>query len=253
MSLDSPYEQLERYIAYGSGIYFIIIFWIIFLQVNLPGNVPNGPSAIGPANIPEPQTFKNDLPTDLLTVASLTTLSFVIGYYIKYLGIHRFIDSHLFHFERKVNDYICDELRGYFNRKFPILLGKYRKPTNIELMYIFYEFVNKQQDSWVIQRALSFSYWLKYRLSMNLIALSIVGITANFIFTYHLGIPNGTFENYFYLPYIFFTIVGVVAWLVSQKKVRRDIFQWTTKPQLVRIVHDSEEELHTMFEKRFRL
>jgi hypothetical protein len=118
-------------------------------------------------------------------------------------------------------------------------------------MKVFYEFINKQQDSWLILRALFFSYILKYGLSMNLIVFSILGIA----FKLYLDLTH--FRNdlgiWIYVPYVFFVIVAIFAYLISQFKVRREIKNTITSAQLDKIIFDSNEDLNNMLRNRFRI
>jgi hypothetical protein len=87
--IDSPLDQQERYIAYGSGVYFVIVVALIILTANLQGSIQQQVGNILPA----------DLYKDILAVASVTAVSFAIGYFIKYLGIHKHADNLFFRFE----------------------------------------------------------------------------------------------------------------------------------------------------------
>ena len=190
------------------------------------------------------------LPSDLLAFSSLSGVSFAIGYFIKYLGIHNLLDKLVFKFRREIGRYICGRLRDYFYVKFPDS-GACRQPKDPELMKVFYEFINKQQDSWLILRALFFSYILKYGLSMNLIVFSILGIA----FKLYLDLTH--FRNdlgiWIYVPYVFFVIVAIFAYLISQFKVRREIKNTITSAQLDKIIFDSNEDLNNMLRNRFRI
>jgi hypothetical protein len=141
LSLDSPYDQAERYIAYGTGIYVIIIAWIIYLQVYWPTDTTHASSS-GTSSTITVQTIGKLLPSDFLALASLTSVSFVVGYFFKYLGIHDLFDKLVFKFQREIRRYICNQLRNYFYEKFPDR-GRCRQPDDHELMKVFYEFINK--------------------------------------------------------------------------------------------------------------
>jgi hypothetical protein len=235
VSIDSPLDQEERYLAYGSGIYLVVAIWILYLQYVVLNN----------QNIDLTSVTKF-LPTDAFAIASLTALSFAVGYFLKYAGIHRFLDTIIFGLWAKINRKITKALRDRFNEKFADPL-KYNQPTPGQLMYIFYEFVNKQQDSWLIQRSLAFSYSLKYKLSMNLIFFSAISAFAAFF----ISGTDGTITEYDGIVVLFFIIVAVVCVIVSQTRIRKDIETWVTQPQLDRILYDNREELDKLFSNRF--
>jgi hypothetical protein len=250
MSVDSPYDQAERYLAYGTGIYVMIIVWIIYLQLYWPSSgSSNSSSSSSPANnSTTSQVIGRFLPTDYLSFGSLTSIGFAVGYFFKYLGIHDLFDRLAFKFNREVRRDICERLRSYFYNKFPEH-ASCRTPTNHELIKIFYEFIDKQQDSWIIYRALSFSFWLKYRLSMNLIVFSIIGVLSKLYldrsnFRHDLG-------NWIYYPYAFFIVIAVVSFIISQFKVRADIKRTITEAQLDKIIYESSEELNKLLKGRF--
>src|SRR5918992_3941876 len=159
-----------------SRAYFVIVMWFIYLQISSQSFL-------------EPFTsFSGGLP-DYLTIASLTAISFAIGYFIKYLGVHKFLDNGIFHLRKEVDRYIVCSLETYFVEKIQDITF-YEPIEPYEFLDIFYEFINKQSDSWLIQRALFFSYYTKYGLSMNLVALSILGIIiilAIMILTHNFG------------------------------------------------------------------
>lgn len=210
------------------------------------------------------------LPTDILSLASLTAVAFAIGYFLKYAGIHEGFDRLVrFYFQRELTDLICQELVKYNNKRFPDKLICRKHETNdsgtdptrcinkdkrapkedIELLYIFYEFINRQENSWIIQRALFFSYMLKYRLSMNLIVFSIVGIVLNFMLLVSIS-QLDRFGYYSILPYIFFGVVLVSSLIISQRKIRTETINWVTKPQLKRIICDESSDLDNMLISR---
>ncbi|MGH9983754.1 MAG: hypothetical protein ACRD8W_07335 [Nitrososphaeraceae archaeon] len=170
MSVDSPYDQ-ERYLAYGSGIYVVIIIWIIYVQLFWPANSPNA----------EIENIVKVLPGDLLALASLTSIAFAVGYFLKYAGIHDAFDNLLgFRFRTEINNLICKKLVDYNNMTFKKEICRASNGVYIpagddtlcvnndrrirvkdsQLLYIFYEFINRQEDSWMIQRALFFSFML---------------------------------------------------------------------------------------------
>jgi hypothetical protein len=111
LSLDSPYDQAERYIAYGTGIYVIIIAWIIYLHLYWPTDT-TPPNQLGTSNTVE--TVSKFLPSEFLAFASLTSVSFVIGYFFKYLGIHDLFDKVVFKFRREINRHIYNQLLDFF-------------------------------------------------------------------------------------------------------------------------------------------
>jgi hypothetical protein len=234
LSLDSPYDQAERYLSYGSGIYFIVVMWFIYLQGSIQSWFT--PFTSVASNLP-----------DYLAIASLTAISFAIGYFIKYLGIHKYADRVIFRFEKKVNRYIINCLRTYFDNEFANK-NKCRCPEDRELMDIFFEFINKQADSWLIQRALSFSYWLKYRLSLNLFILSIFGIILAVVTNLF---ANNLHNKYSGLTLSFFIIVACLALAISQLKIRRELISTITRLQIYRIIYDSKTELDTLLNARF--
>lgn len=238
MSIDSPLEQQERYIAYGSGAYFVIVIWFIYLQISSQGFL-------------EPFTSVSDGLPDYFTIASLTAISFAIGYFIKYLGVHKFVDRYLprFHFQKEVEGYIITSLNRFFWENIqPGVGASYRCPKEYEYLDIFYEFINKQSDSWIIQRALYFSYYTKYGLSMNLIALSIFGAIA-IVFIILL---RGNVGNYGGFALGFFIIIGLSALFISKWKIKREIMDSITRPQIYRIIYDCRKELKEKLECRFR-
>lgn len=115
-------------------------------------------------------------------------------------------------------------------------------------MDIFFEFINKQGDSWLIQRALSFSYWLKYRLSLNLFILSIFGIILAVVTNLS---ANTLYNKYSGLTLSFFVIVACLALAISQLKIRRELVGSITRLQIYRIVYDSKTELDNLLNARF--
>lgn len=236
MSIDSPLEQQERYIAYGSGAYFVIVVWFIYLQISSQGFLVPFTS------------ISNGIP-DYLTIASLTAISFAIGYFIKYLGVHKFIDRlPLFRFQKDVNGYITRSLQKFFCERFRDKIDEFHCPKEYEYLDIFYEYINKQIDSWITQRSLYFSYYTKYGLSMNLIALSIFGV----IVIGSIIILRHNFGNYGGFALGFFTLVGLSAFLISQLKIKREIIDSITRPQIYRIIYDNSEDLKNKLECRFK-
>jgi hypothetical protein len=121
---------------------------------------------------------------------------------------------------------------------------------NRELLYIFYEFINRQENSWTIQRALFFSYILKYRLSMNLIVFSLVAILAKILFLLTMNRLQ-YFGYYSIIPYVFFALVGVASFVISQLKIRNEVINWVTRPQLDRIIYDEHDDLNDFLKNRF--
>lgn len=115
-------------------------------------------------------------------------------------------------------------------------------------MDIFFEFINKQGDSWLIQRALSFSYWLKYCLSLNLFILSIFGIILAVVTNLS---ANTLYNKYSGLTLSFFVIVACLALAISQLKIRRELVGSITRLQIYRIVYDSKTELDNLLNARF--
>jgi hypothetical protein len=236
LQLDSPLEQQERYIAYGSGVYFVIMIWLIYLEWT-EGTLQDlsGPFTAVIGGLP-----------DILTVASLTAISFAIGYFIKYLGLHKWVDEIFFKFRKETDNYIVGCIGAKYEELKPTC--KYRLPLRYELMDIFYEFVDIQTDSWAIQRALYFSYYTKYGLSINLFALSMVGlgvILVIYLLRRDIGIVGNS-------ALLFFVVIGLVALVLSQHKIRPEVLQYVTRPQIYRIVYDEHFRLRKMLRKRFR-
>ncbi len=237
MQLDSPLEQQERYIAYGSGVYFIIVIWLIFLQ----GSEGSLQGLAAPFS-----ALSGDVP-DYLTIASLTAISFAIGYFIKYLGVHKWIDEILFKFRKETDNYIIGCLGIQFDKLYRKACSKYRLPKRYELMDIFYEFIDIQDDSWAIQRALYFSYYTKYGLSMNLFVLSIFGvglILGILLYAKDIGIVGSW-------ALLFFIVIGWATVLLAQYKIRPEVLQYVTRSQIYRIVYDERAKLNKMLCNRF--
>jgi hypothetical protein len=182
--------------------------------------------------------------TDYLAIASITTVSFAIGYFIKYLGIHKYTDNLFFGFRYELNQYIIRHLRDHFEKhvcKCPIDIKEE------EFLDVFFEFINKQNDSHVIQRALYFSYYTKYGLSMNLFVLSLFGISV----IVGINLYNNNYDINNALTYAFFITIATLAVLVSQLKIRREIMDDITRRQIYRIVYDESEALKEMLKNRF--
>jgi hypothetical protein len=238
LQLDSPLEQQERYIAYGSGVYFVIVIWLVFLQG----------SEVSLQNLTAPFTaMSGDVP-DFLTIASLTAISFAIGYFIKYLGVHKWVDEKLFKFKKETDSYIISCLGIQFDKlRNSACSGKYQTPKRYELMDIFFEFIDIQDDSWAIQRALYFSYYTKYGLSMNLFVLSLFGIgiiLGIFSYSRDIGIVGCW-------ALLFFIAIGWAAVVLAQHKIRPEVLQYVTRPQIYRIVYDERAKLSKMLCNRF--
>lgn len=232
--IDSPLDQQERYIAYGSGVYFVIVVALIILTANLQSSIQQQVGNILTA----------DLYKDILAVASVTAVSFAIGYFIKYLGIHKHADNLFFRFENQLNNYIKLSLK----KKSCECNIEIKAVRLYELLDVFFEFINKQEPpSHSIQRALYFSYSTKYGLSINLIVLSLLG----FALTLGINLYNNNYGIYAVIAYGFFAIIGTLAYLVSQLKIRREILNEITRRQIYRIVYDESSSLKTMLQNRF--
>lgn len=186
---------------------------------------------------------------DILTVASLTAISFAIGYFIKYLGLHKWVDEIFFKFRKETDNYIVSCIGAEFDKLKSDVhkTCNYGPPLRYELMDVFYEFVDKQNDSWAIQRALYFSYYTKYGLSLNLFALSMVGLGVILVI-YLLRKDIGIIGN---SALLFFVVIGLVALALSQHKIRPEVLQYVTRPQIYRIVYDEHFKLRKMLRKRF--
>jgi hypothetical protein len=235
VDIDSPLDQQERHIAYGTGVYFVIIIGLIVLTANL--------------QIPILEWFKRntgEIYEDYLSIASVISISFAIGYFIKYLGIHRYTDRMIFGFDQSLNNYITDSLKRFSARRNIVPM---RDILEREWLDIFFEYINRQENSEIVQRALFFSYYTKYGLSMNLFILSLLGISI----IYGLSLSNDiNFSASSNLAYGFLIAVATVAVLVSQLKIRREIADEITRRQIYRIVYENGCRLEGMIEKRFR-
>jgi hypothetical protein len=236
LQIDSPLDQQERYIAYGSGVYFVIVIWLIYFQWS-EGSLQSLTGLFTP--------LLGDVP-DYLTIVSLTAIGFAIGYFIKYLGIHTKVDKLFFKFEEEVDNYIISSLGVIFDAPSEGAPGRYQQPRRFELLNIFFEFIDVQKDSWLVQRALFYSYFTKYGLSMNLFSLSVFGIV------YILGIISFTkfIGIYGSIALVFLFTIGILAVLVSQKKIRPELLEFT-KAQIYRIICDERSRLEKMLSDRF--
>ena len=83
---------------------------------------------------------------------------------------------------------------------------------------------------------------------MNLVALSILGI----IIILAIMILTHNFGNYGSLALGFFSVVGLSAFLISQFKIKRELIDSITRPQIYRIIYDCHDELRKIFEQRFK-
>ena len=83
---------------------------------------------------------------------------------------------------------------------------------------------------------------------MNLIALSILGI----IIILAIIILRHNFGNYGSVALGFFIMVGVSAFLISQFKIKRELLDSITRPQIYRIIYDCHDDLKEIFNCRFR-
>jgi hypothetical protein len=86
---------------------------------------------------------------------------------------------------------------------------------------------------------------------MNLIAFSILGIAIKLYFD--LTQHRNDLGNWIYVPYLFFVIVAIMAWMISQFKVRPEIRRDITSAQLDKITCDSNEDLNNILRKRFEV
>lgn len=234
VDIDSPLDQQERHIVYGTGVYFVIIIGLIILTADLQASIT--------------EWFKNntgEIYKDYLSLASVVSISFAIGYFIKYLGIHKYTDKMIFGFDQSLNKYITDSLKEFLARG---NIVPWREILDREWMDIFFEFINKQENSEIVQRALFFSYYTKYGLPMNLFILSLLGF--GIIYGLNLN-QDANYSVYSNFAYGFLITIATVAILVSQLKIRREIADEITRRQIYRIVYDNQCELKGMIEKRF--
>lgn len=230
MSEDKPLVKHEKQISNWTGGYIVAIAILIFhtwdnnvLFLDFIENLTG---------------VTDKFVDDLISYAALGAVAFVIGKCLTAVRLHNYLD-HLFWKTRKdVDKYIVDELSAVFQTS---ITNPNKQLTHNDFMNIFYDFVGQDDDK--INRSRAFSYWARYYVSINFVALSLVGYS---IF-YLLIILGNKIESYIALTvFLIFCSVGLLSF-IGYLSLKPKLKEKIAKPQVKKITTIKRNDLIAVF------
>ncbi len=225
---DDPFESMRRHIVQVSGAYLYLAILASF------------GSWTGPSFAKSIARWITADTTSLVSVAVITALSLALGYVLLFINIHNLIDRLVFGRRRKVNAFIT----AYLRREVAIVLDKNNRPSDRQLMQVFYSFVNRESNGWPVLRAYAFSVWEPYHVAMNFLGIATVGLIA----TIASALYRAT-DLYSTIPAAFFGLTILIAIIVSQYQLPRKL-NGIAEDQLVKMSKEERADFQRVVKAR---
>jgi hypothetical protein len=184
-----------------------------------------------------------------LFVALVTAIAFGLGYILVVFNIHYSIDRAVraFRTKRRVDAQIVQTL---LNEAPPGLKERVEgmnpeERVRRELMYVFYEFTDRPDDTWPVLRGTWASHWTPYCVFMIWFGLSCVGILSGVVALAIRGL------DWFSGVLLVFSFATFILSFWAARRDRNGFVIKVTAPQLIKITKDNSEAFHRMLNRRF--
>jgi hypothetical protein len=227
---DDPISGMRQQIAVASGGYAVITFGLLAVAF---GGKPVFETLV---------SLSTGSSSGAILFATLSAVSFALGYSIVTFDLHGVLDRHVFGARRAIDTAISH----YIQKEVDRTLGSPKIIEQSELMGVFYEFANRSDGSWPILRSVALDGWTPYHISLNWFGLSVGGLVLSLVSIAVRGVADW----YDLLPIVFFLLlIGLTLWL-SQRQLR-PTFESLALPELIKMTKDERANFDKIVKARF--